>query len=218
MFTGLILELGEVVGLASSKNSLRLKIKAEKTLKELKIGDSVAVNGACLTVVELSKTTFTVEAMPETTKNTIVGQLKNGFKVNLERTLRISDRLDGHIVSGHVDAIGTINSKQQDEIAWRIRIGLAKDKLKYVLHKGSIAIDGISLTVTAVSKTEFEVAIIPHTLQNTTLGFKKNGEQVNIETDILGKYVERFLQFKEPNKLETTGISLANLQENGFLG
>lgn len=218
MFTGLILELGDIISISNTGKSAKLKISAKKTLEELKIGDSVAVNGACLTVVELSATSFTVEAMPETTQNTIIGQLKSGFKVNLERTLRVSDRLDGHIVSGHIDAIGVIASKQQDEIAWRIRISLVPEKLKYILHKGSVAIDGISLTVTAVQQTEFEVSIIPHTLKNTTLGIKKIGDQVNIETDILGKYVERFLQFGQIKQTEKKGISLANLQENGFLG
>lgn len=219
MFTGLISELGEVSKLSKTENSYNLTIKAATTMQELKLGDSVAVNGACLTVTALDKTTFTVQAMPETVHNTIIKLYKNGTKVNLERTLRLMDRLDGHIVSGHVDTVGTIAYKKPDEIAWRIGIDIPPEFLKYVVHKGSVAIDGVSLTVTDVTDSGFEVSIIPHTLQSTTLGYKNVGNKVNIETDVLGKYIEKLLLGGE-NKINSGGkggVSLSMLAENGFV-
>lgn len=219
MFTGLISELGEVSKLSRSGNSYDLTIKAVQTLQELKLGDSVAVNGVCLTVTGFDSKTFTVQVMPETTQNTIIHMYKNGTKVNLERTLRLMDRLDGHIVSGHVDTVGTIAYKKQDEIAWRIGINIPPEALRYVVHKGSIAIDGISLTITEVTNTGFEVSIIPHTLKLTTLGYKGVGDKVNIETDILGKYIEKLLtgSHNNTNSGGKKGLSLSMLAENGFI-
>lgn len=219
MFTGLIGELGEVSKLNKVGSSYELTVRADKSLEDLKIGDSVAVNGVCLTVTAFDSKTFTVQVMPETTKNTIIHLYKSGTKVNLERTLRLVDRLDGHIVSGHVDTIGTIAYKKQDEIAWRIGVNIPDTALRYVIHKGSVAIDGISLTVTAVSATGFEVSIIPHTLKLTTLGYKNVGDLVNIETDILGKYIERLMTGgTKPNAAGgKSGLSLATLAENGFI-
>ena len=164
MFTGLISELGEVSALNNTGSSYNLKIKANEILKELKIGDSVAVNGVCLTVVAFDSNTFTVQVMPETTKSTIINLYKSGTKVNLERTLRLSDRLDGHIVSGHVDAVGQIAYKNKDEIAWRIGIKIPSKVSRQIIHKGSVAVDGISLTVTNINDNEVEVSIIPHTI------------------------------------------------------
>lgn len=216
MFTGLISELAEVKALKNTGNSYELTIKAHTTLQDLKIGDSVAVNGVCLTVTAFDTAGFTVQVMPETTQNTIIALYKSGTKVNLERTLRVSDRLDGHIVSGHVDSVGTIIYKKSDEIAWRIGISVPTATTRYIIHKGSVAIDGISLTVTKVTDSEFEVSIIPHTLQNTTLGHKGLGAKVNIETDVLGKYVEKLLT----GSTKTTspkGVSMTTLAENGFV-
>ncbi len=216
MFTGLIGELGEVAALNNTGKSYNLKVKATTTLQELKIGDSVAVNGVCLTVVAFDHSTFTVQVMPETTQSTIIHLYKSGTKVNLERTLRFSDRLDGHIVSGHVDSMGSIAYKNKDEIAWRIGINIPSSTARYIIHKGSVAIDGISLTVTKVTDTAFEVSIIPHTLQNTTLGYKNIGDAVNIETDIIGKYVEKLLGHN--NTISNKGtLTMAKLAENGFI-
>lgn len=219
MFTGLISELGEVSKLGRNGHSYDLTIKAVQTLQELKLGDSIAVNGVCLTVTAFDSKTFTVQVMPETTQNTIIKLYRNGTKVNLERTLRLMDRLDGHIVSGHVDTVGTISYKKQDEIAWRIGISIPLESLRYVIHKGSIAIDGISLTITDVTSTGFEVSIIPHTLKLTTLGYKSVGDKVNIETDILGKYIEKLL--KGGNNNTNSGgkksLNLSMLAENGFI-
>ena len=215
MFTGLISELGEVSALNNTGSSYNLKIKANEILKELKIGDSVAVNGVCLTVIAFDSNTFTVQVMPETTKNTIINLYKSGTKVNLERTLRLSDRLDGHIVSGHVDAVGQIAYKNKDEIAWRIGIKIPSKVSRQIIHKGSVAVDGISLTVTNINDNEVEVSIIPHTLKNTTLGHKSIGDYVNIETDVIGKYVERFLS--QPTSSNKSSLTISKLAENGFL-
>ena len=215
MFTGLVAELGTVVALKPLKQSYNITVKANKVLNNLKIGDSVAVNGACLTVVKISGSDFTADVMPETVKLTNLRHLKSGDKVNLERTLRLCDGLDGHIVSGHVEGVGIIASKKAEGIAEVVTIKTPPELLKYIIKKGSIAIDGISLTVTEVMATGFSVSLIPHTAAETTLGFKKPGDEVNLETDIIGKYVEHLLNFKAPDLRQ--GLSKAKLFENGFI-
>ncbi len=215
MFTGLVAELGTVVALKPLNQSYNITVKANKVLNNLKIGDSVAVNGACLTVVKVSGSDFTADVMPETVKLTNLRHLKSGDKVNLERTLRLCDGLDGHIVSGHVEGVGVIASKKAEGIAEVVTIKTPPELLKYIIKKGSIAIDGISLTVTEVTVTGFSVSLIPHTAAETTLGFKKPGDEVNLETDIIGKYVERLLNFKALDHKE--GLSKAKLFENGFI-
>lgn len=215
MFTGLVAELGTVVALKPLNQSYNITVKANKVLNNLKIGDSVAVNGACLTVVKISGSDFTAEVMPETVKLTNLRHLKSGDKVNLERTLRLCDGLDGHIVSGHVEGVGVIASKKAEGIAEVVTIKTPPELLKYIIKKGSIAIDGISLTVTEVTATGFNVSLIPHTAAETTLGFKKPGDEVNLETDIIGKYVEHLLNFKAPDHKQ--GLSKAKLFENGFI-
>lgn len=215
MFTGLVAELGTVVALKPLNRSYNITVKANKVLNNLKIGDSVAVNGACLTVVKISGSDFTADVMPETVKLTNLRHLKSGDKVNLERTLRLCDGLDGHIVSGHVEGVGVIASKKAEGIAEVITIKTPSELLKYIIKKGSIAIDGISLTVTEVTATDFSVSLIPHTAAETTLGFKKPGDEVNLETDIIGKYVEHLLNFKAPDHKQ--GLSKAKLFENGFI-
>lgn len=218
MFTGLVSELGVVKSCKQSGNSFKLEIGASRILKDLRIGDSIAVNGACLTVVEFNKDSFKVDVMPQTSKNTVVPNFKMGDKVNLERTVRLGDRLDGHIVQGHVDFVGKIISYKKDDIAMIISISVDKKALKYIVLKGSIAIDGISLTVSQVAEDWFSVSIIPHTAKNTTLGWKKEGDWVNIETDILGKYVEKLL-FYNNNSESTADSKLTKniLLENGFM-
>ena len=215
MFTGLVAELGTVVALKPLNQSYNITVKANKVLNNLKIGDSVAVNGACLTVVKISGSDFTADVMPETVKLTNLRHLKSGDKVNLERTLRLCDGLDGHIVSGHVEGVGVIASKKAEGIAEVVTIKTPPELLKYIIKKGSIAIDGISLTVTEVTATCFSVSLIPHTAAETTLGFKKPGDEVNLETDIIGKYVEHLLNFKAPDHKQ--GLSKAKLFENGFI-
>lgn len=217
IFTGLISELGIIKNIARGKASYQLTIDSKKTMEDLKIGDSVAVNGSCLTVVQLKEENFTVDVMPESVKLTTVQYLSVGSKVNLERTLRLSDRLDGHIVSGHVDGMGKIVKKIKDDIAWRITVGAEKDILAFIVLKGSITIDGISLTVTEVTETNFTVSIIPLTAKNTTLGTKDVGEMVNLETDVLAKYVAKLLNLTGNKSKGQSGISLALLAENGYI-
>ena len=220
MFTGLVAELGTVQRLARQGNSYHLTVGAKKVLENLKIGDSVAVNGACLTVVHMDEGGFTADVMPETVRLTNIGSLQPGSKVNLERTLRLCDGLDGHIVSGHVEGLGTISEQRPEGIAVVVTIATPPELLKYIIKKGSIAIDGISLTVTEVTDTSFSVSLIPHTAKETTLGFKKVGDSVNLETDILGKYVERMLTWNNAAKEQASpaeALDKKMLLENGFL-
>jgi riboflavin synthase len=194
MFTGLVAELGIVRKLARQGSSYHLTVGARKVLQGLRLGDSVATNGVCLTVVRLEEDSFTADVMPETVRLTNIGSLRPGDRVNLERTLRLCDGLDGHIVSGHVEGLGMITAERLEGIARVVTINTTPDLLKYIIKKGSIAIDGISLTVTEVTENGFSVSLIPHTAKETTLGFKRVGDSVNLETDIIGKYVERMLQ------------------------
>lgn len=216
MFTGLVAELGKVENLSRQGNSYHLTVSAAKVMNNLKIGDSVAVNGACLTVVNINGNSFTADVMPETVRLTNIGRLHSGDKVNLERTLRLIDGLDGHIVSGHVEGLGTISSKVTDGIAVLITFTTGSDLLKYIIKKGSIAIDGISLTVTDVTENSFSVSIIPHTAKETTLGFKNIGDVVNLETDIIAKYVEKMLFLDSVSNTQKP-LDKNTLFENGFL-
>ena len=217
MFTGLVAELGTVQRLARQGNSYHLTVGAKKVLENLKIGDSVAVNGACLTIVRMDDSSFTADVMPETVRLTNIGSLQPGSRVNLERTLRLCDGLDGHIVSGHVEGLGTIYEQRPEGIAVVVTISTPPELLKYIIKKGSIAIDGISLTVTEVTDTSFSVSLIPHTAKETTLGLKKVGDSVNLETDILGKYVERMLTWNQKQEGKTDTLDMNMLLENGFV-
>ena len=217
MFTGLVAELGTVQRLARQGNSYHLTVGAKKVLENLKIGDSVAVNGACLTVVRMDDSGFTADVMPETVRLTNIGSLQPGSRVNLERTLRLCDGLDGHIVSGHVEGLGTISEQRPEGIAVVVTISTPPELLKYIIKKGSIAIDGISLTVTEITDTSFSVSLIPHTAKETTLGLKKVGDSVNLETDILGKYVERMLTWNQKQEGKADTLDMNMLLENGFV-
>lgn len=217
MFTGLVAELGYVRHLARQGNSYHLTVGAKKVLENLKLGDSVAVNGVCLTVVQLAEDYFTADVMPETVRLTNIGLLRNGGRVNLERTLRLCDGLDGHIVSGHVEGLGTISERRPEGIAMVVSIETPPELLKYIIKKGSIAIDGISLTVTEVTEHSFSVSLIPHTAKETTLGFKAVGDKVNLETDIIGKYVERMLTWKKQEGSGKSDLSMDFLAQNGFM-
>jgi riboflavin synthase len=211
MFTGIVEEMGSVKALRREAGSARLTISASTVLNGTALGDSICVNGVCLTVVDMSTSEFTADVAVETLNVTNLGDLKIGAKVNLERALQLSSRIGGHLVSGHVDAVGRIRSKRDEGNGWRIFIEAPEQVLRYVIKKGSIAIDGISLTVADVDKTGFSIAMIPHTAQLTTLGFKTAGESVNLETDIIGKYVEKLLAGRVEG-----GVSLELLKKTGF--
>ena len=193
MFTGLIAELGTVERLAEGSASCRMTVRAAKILPGVKIGDSIAGNGVCLTVVHLQGHTFTADVMPETVRRTTLHLLQPGDRVNLEKALRPIDGLDGHIVQGHVEGVGTIQQIVPEGNALVYRIEAPRELLRYIVEKGSIAVDGISLTVTEADDTGFGVSLIPHTAKMTTLGYKSAGDAVNLETDILARYVEKML-------------------------
>lgn len=217
MFTGLIEEIGTVKKIVSGSGSAEITIKASKIMDDVKIGDSISTNGICLTVTRFTGSEFTVDAMPETMKLTNLKSLRNGSRVNLERALRLGDRLGGHIVSGHVDGTGKLLSFSEDDNAIWVEIGAGREIMKYIIHKGSITIDGTSLTVANLGKESFKVSIIPLTQEETTLTSKKVGEEVNLECDLVGKYIERFTMFKEEDKEENKkGIDMSFLKENGF--
>ena len=193
MFTGLIAALGTVERLAEGSTSCRLTVRAPQLLSGVKIGDSIAVNGVCLTVVHLRGDTFTADVMPETVRRTTLHMLQPGDRVNLEKALRPTDGLDGHIVQGHVEGVGTIQQIISEGNARVYRIQAPGELLRYIVEKGSIAVDGISLTVTETDDSGFGVSLIPHTAKMTTLGYKSAGDAVNLETDILARYVEKML-------------------------
>ncbi|MEA4902113.1 riboflavin synthase [Desulfitobacterium sp.] len=216
MFTGIIEELGTVSDLQILTNSAFLTIEARKVLEGTQIGDSIAVNGICLTVVKLQDTRFTVDVMAETLQKTNLAELVRGSRVNLERALQLSTRLGGHLVSGHVDGTGTIDKITKTGIAEVFEIKASPALLHYILPKGSISIDGISLTVVNVEQEGFSVSLIPHTRQETTLGLKGVGATVNLETDLIGKYVARFLG-NIPESEKHSNISMEFLAQHGFL-
>ncbi|AHF06892.1 riboflavin synthase [Desulfitobacterium metallireducens] len=216
MFTGIIEELGTVADLQILPDAAYLTINAHKVLIETQIGDSIAVNGVCLTVVKLQETQFTVDVMAETLQKTNLDELVRGSQVNLERALQLSTRLGGHLVSGHVDGIGTIYKKTKIGIAEVFEIKASPSLLQYILPKGSVSIDGISLTIVKVDQRSFSVSLIPHTRQETTLGFKGVGSRVNLETDLIGKYVAQFLG-SQPALEVRKDISVEFLAQHGFL-
>ena len=215
MFTGLIEEIGEIKLIQKGTKSARITIKAEKILQDIKVGDSVSTNGVCLTVTEFNKDFFSVDVMAETIRNSNLGKLKPGSRVNLERALKLSDRLGGHMVSGHIDGIGTVVDTYKEENATWVSIQTTVDILKYIVHKGSITIDGISLTVAYVDESEFKVSIIPHTKDETTLVIKHTGDEVNLECDMLAKYVEKLLKYNETPKGKKS-MTIDFLTTNGF--
>ena len=194
MFTGIVEELGRVLAVTPNAGGARIEIAATAVLEDATIGASIAVNGCCLTVVALGDGHWSADAVVETLARTNLGDLRTGDPVNLERPVRLADRLGGHLVQGHVDATGTIVAREpQSDGSERFRFTAPADVLRYVVHKGSITVDGISLTVAAVDDEWFEVAVIPHTLAVTTLGARAVGTRVNLEVDLVAKYVERLL-------------------------
>lgn len=217
MFTGLVEELGKVKAIEKGAKSVRITIAAKKVLEDVKLGDSIAVNGTCLTAVAYDASQFTADVMPETVNKTVLAHLKPGDLVNLERTLRLGDRFGGHMVSGHVDSVGTIIAKDQNDIAIIVKIRVTPETSRYIIKKGSIAIDGISLTVVEATDNWFSVSLIPHTAKLTTLGYKRVGDAVNLETDIIGKYVEKLCAPKDTDEPEPkSGITMDFLARHGF--
>lgn len=193
MFTGIITHLGRVRRTSSRGGLLELRIEAPSIARELKRGDSVAVNGVCLTAVETSRKVFQAQAMGETLALSTLGDLSRGSNVNLELPARLSDRLGGHLVQGHVDGVAQVVRTEDDEGARRLWFKCSEDLLGYMVPKGSITIDGVSLTLVDVGATTFQVAIIPHTLEATTLNDLKKGSGVNVEVDVIAKYIKRFV-------------------------
>lgn len=218
MFTGIVEEMGTVESVSRGKGSAALRISASKVLEGSRVGDSIAVNGVCLTVTSVSNGIFTADVMAETMRRSSLGGLSRGSRVNLERAMAAGGRFGGHIVSGHIDGTGVVSSMKKEDNAMWVEIETAQGILKYIVEKGSIAIDGISLTVARLGKGSFAVSVIPHTGEETTLLKNKTGDIVNLENDIIGKYVERLMYFdnEDEKKVPKGGISWEFLAENGF--
>lgn len=214
MFTGLIEDLGVVREVDRGAKSARLTINTKINLEEVKVGDSIAVNGVCLTVIKKQNQGFTVEVMWETIQKTNFKNLLPGTRVNLERALQLGGRLDGHMVTGHVDGVGTIVRKDVFEISEVIEVETDREITRYLIQKGSISIDGISLTIVDVLDKSFSVSLIPHTRGKTTLGVKKIGDTVNLEVDMLAKYIERLINNQQ---YQGKGVTYEKLIENGFI-
>lgn len=222
MFTGIVEEIGTVVSISKGVQSSKLTLQGDVIFEDMHIGDSIAVNGVCLTVTTKTSNTFTVDVMAETLRCSSLGSLTNGSKVNMERAMAANGRFGGHIVSGHIDGTGEIESFVKEDNAVWVTVKTPAKILKYIIEKGSIAIDGISLTVAYVDSRCFKVSLIPHTASNTTLLSKKTGDIVNLENDVVGKYIDKLLHFKDDSKEEesrdeTSGISMDFLMKNGFM-
>ncbi len=213
MFTGIIEEVGRVQAVRRGARSAVLQIAANTVTADLNIGDSVAVNGVCLTVTELTSGGFAADVMPETLSRSNLGALAPGGRVNLERALAANGRFGGHIVSGHIDGVGRVQATRRDDNAIWYEIAAAPQLLRYVVEKGSIAVDGISLTVARVNAAGFAVSVIPHTAAATTLTERRAGDSVNLECDILAKYVEKLLA---PQAMPQSGLTREFLREHGF--
>lgn len=211
MFTGIIEEIGRVRALRRGARSFTLEIEARKVLEGTQVGDSIATNGVCLTVTRMDEGGFAADVMPETVERTALKRLQPGSSVNLERALTLNSRLGGHLVAGHVDATGRIVSRREDDTALWLEIEAEPAVLRYVVEKGSIAIDGVSLTVARVGERSFSVSLIPHTQGVTTLHERRVGDRVNLENDMLVKYVEKLM-----GRAPQGGLTLDFLRENGF--
>ena len=217
MFTGIVEEMGAVVSMEPTLAGTRLTVLASKVLGDLKVGDSISVNGTCLTVVTNNDQSFAVEVSPETLSVTTLGRLAGGAPVNLERAMKLNERIGGHLVTGHVDGVGRIRARQQEGNAIVFVIEAPHDVLRYCVHKGSVTVDGISLTVNDVTDHSFTVAIIPHTAAVTTLGLKQVEDEVNLESDLIGKFVERLLQQRSQLPRPAPLIDKDYLKKHGLL-
>lgn len=215
MFTGIVEELGSIRSVRRGQHSSVLSIAAKDILSDLKIGDSVAVNGVCLTATTVDSGGFTADVMHETLNRSSLGSLTVGSHVNLERAMAANGRFGGHIVSGHIDGTGTITALRKDDNAVWYTISASQELLRYIVEKGSIAIDGISLTVAEVGESWFSISAIPHTVAVTTLGEKRPGDTVNLENDVIGKYVEKLLR-PQPQETAKGSLTLEFLAQHGF--
>jgi len=219
MFTGIVEEVGIVQSVKKGAKSAIITVKAEKILEDMHVGDSICLNGVCLTTVDIGKGCYSADVMHETLNRTNLGQLKSGSRVNLERAMAADGRFGGHIVAGHIDGTGRIRSMERDDNAVWVTVDTPASILRYIIDKGSITIDGISLTVARVDSGSFAVSVIPHTMANTILLDKKPGDTVNLENDLVGKYVERLLTFTGEDQEEqkpSSGITMEFLMEHGF--
>lgn len=221
MFTGIIEEIGDVEQIQKGRHSAKLFIHGEKVLEGTRVGDSIAVNGVCLTVTNLFSHKFSADVMHETLNRSALSNLAPGSRVNLERAMAANGRFGGHIVAGHVDGVGKILAIQRDDTAVWYTIEVKTELMRYIVEKGSVAIDGISLTVATAADTYFSISAIPHTVSQTVLRERRVGDQVNVETDVIGKYVEKLLSpltpGREPKKeREHRGITREFLSQNGF--
>lgn len=214
MFTGIIEEIGTIASVQKGRASAILTIQAKTVLSDLKLGDSIAVNGVCLTVTGFTSSGFTADVMHETLNRSSLGSLVPGKKMNLERAMAANGRFGGHIVSGHIDGTGIISDIRRDDNAIWYTIQANQNLLRYIIEKGSIAIDGISLTVARLGSNTFSVSVIPHTAAETTLSERRCGDIVNLENDCIGKYTERLLGLEKPQ--EPSRITAAFLQQYGF--
>lgn len=220
MFTGIIEAIGEIAALEPKGGDVRVYIRTGKLdLSDVKLGDSIATNGVCLTAVRLPGDGFYADVSGETLARTTLGQLRTGSPVNLEKALTLSTRLGGHLVSGHVDGVGTLLEKYPDGRSIRLRLRAPDEIARYIAEKGSICVNGISLTVNAVQGAEFELNIVPHTLQETTLQHTQPGAAVNLEVDLIARYVERLLlkDAADPNPGQSAGLTYELLAEHGFI-
>lgn len=222
MFTGIVEEVGKVTAVRDTADGRRLRLGAKKVLAGVKLGDSICVNGACLTVVDFGTDWFDVEASLQTLRVTKLGAAKSGSKVNLERALRLCDRLGGHLVSGHVDSLAVVVAVENEGFSRLVTFELDGKFASGFIEKGSVAVDGISLTVASLEATaaneriRFTVALIPHTMTETTIGELAVGDQVNIETDLVGKYVSRLVAPSLGGNVNKAGLSLSFLSEHGY--
>lgn len=216
MFTGIVEEMGVLKSIRKGAHSAILEIQAKVVLEDIHLGDSIAVNGVCLTATSFSPTGFTADVMHETLNRSSLASLRPGHRVNLERAMAANGRFGGHIVAGHVDGVGTVQRIEKDDNAIWYTIAAGPEVLKYVVEKGSITIDGISLTVATLDSDSFQVSIIPHTGSETILLEKKAGDVVNLENDIIGKYVQRLLTNPAPEEAPQSKVTWEFLAENGF--
>lgn len=216
MFTGIVEEMGTIAGIQKGAKSAVLTIQAQKVFSDIHIGDSIALNGVCLTVTSFSGNTYTADVMNETLRRSSLGSLTIGSKVNLERAMAANGRFGGHIVSGHIDGTGTITKVEKDDNAIWYTIAAEENLMKYIVEKGSIAIDGISLTVARRSDVNFAISMIPHTAKETVLSQKKPGDIVNLENDIVGKYIEQLMHYEKKEEKKESRLTKEFLLQAGF--